>query len=110
MFQMVGLVNEYATMDPGRFEVTGNEANVHVFKVPSLRNVAETAPYFSEGNVTTLAEAVRTMAWVQLGRALGRAQVADIVTFLGSLTGTLDPALSAPPPPPDGPPGSPDAS
>lgn len=97
MFQKVGLVHKYETADAGRFEVTGNEAHRLFFKVPSLRNVAETAPYFSDGSIVTLSEAVRTMGWVQLGEALSDEQVADIVVFLGSLTGTLDRELSARP-------------
>jgi cytochrome c peroxidase len=58
-----------------------------VFKVPSLRNVAMTPPYFHDGSVRSLPEAVRIMAKVQLGRALSDQDTADIVAFLGSLTG-----------------------
>jgi cytochrome c peroxidase len=60
-----------------------------VFKVPSLRNVARTAPYFHDGSVATLAEAVRIMARLQLGKSLADEEVRDIVTFLNSLTGEL---------------------
>jgi cytochrome c peroxidase len=57
--------------------------------VPTLRNVAMTAPYFHDGSVATLPEAVRVMAKVQLGRELTDQQVKDIVSFLDSLTGAL---------------------
>ena len=63
----------------------------------TLRNVAETGPWFHDGHATTLEEAVRTMAAVQLGRDLDAAQVQRIVAFLRSMTGTL-PAYAALPP------------
>jgi len=72
---------------PGRFLVTGNEADRYVFRVPSLRNVAVTAPYFHDGSAATLEEAVRRVARLQLGRTLPEAHVADLVAFLHSLTG-----------------------
>ncbi|GJD66455.1 cytochrome-c peroxidase [Methylobacterium frigidaeris] len=61
-----------------------------VLRVPSLRNVAVTAPYFDDGSVATLPEAVRMMARAQLGREMTPAQVAAIVAFLGTLTGSYD--------------------
>lgn len=73
--------------DLGRFAVTGNAADRHVFRVPSLRNVAVTGPYFHDGRTTSLAEAVDLMARSQLGRALPPEDVQSIVTFLGTLTG-----------------------
>ena len=73
--------------DLGRFTVTGEEADRHVFRVPSLRNVAVTAPYFHDGRTTSLAEAVETMARIQLGRELPTQDVRSIVAFLESLTG-----------------------
>jgi cytochrome c peroxidase len=87
MYQKLGLVKEYDTKDMGRFEVTKNEADKKMFKVPSLRNVAKTGPYFHDGSVKTLNEAVSLMAEYQLGKQLSKEQVASIVTFLGSLTG-----------------------
>ena len=95
MFQKFGLVEEYwkATGSPepdkGRFDVTKDPADLYVFKVPSLRNVAMTPPYFHDGSVATLPEAVRVMARVQLGRTLTDEQINRIVTFLESLTGKL---------------------
>ena len=76
-------------IDKGRFDVTKSEADLYVFKVPSLRNVAVTAPYFHDGSVATLADAVRIMARLQLAAALGDAETSDIVAFLESLTGKL---------------------
>jgi cytochrome c peroxidase len=58
-----------------------------VFRVPSLRNVSLTAPYFHDGRATTLEEAVDTMARVQLGRTLTPEEVSLIVQFLHTLTG-----------------------
>ena len=95
MYQKFGVVEDYwkATgtkdIDKGRVEVTKNPADTYVFKVPILRNVAMTPPYFHDGSVATLSQAVRIMARVQLGKQLDDEQVSSIVAFLGSLTGTL---------------------
>ncbi len=75
------------TADEGRFEATKKEADKHMWRVPTLRNVALTAPYFHNGAVKTLDEAVRVMAKAQLSKDLTEQQVADIVAFLNSLTG-----------------------
>ena len=83
--------------DPGRFGVTHNESDRMVFKVPSLRNVARTAPYFHDGKVDTLDEAVSSMAQHQVGRQLNESEVKSITTWLGSLTGEI-PADAAEPP------------
>jgi cytochrome c peroxidase len=88
MYQKLGLVKEYDTKDLGRFEVTKSEADKKFFKVPSLRNVAKTGPYFHDGSIKTLDQAVSIMAEYQLGKQLTKEQVTSIVTFLGSLTGT----------------------
>ena len=90
MFQKLGLVKPYETADLGRQEVTGNEADKHVFKVPSLRNVDKTGPYFHDGSIATLDEAVKLMASHQLGKDLDNKQVGEIVAFLGSLTGEIN--------------------
>ena len=74
--------------DFGRFTLTGKESDRHVFRVPSLRNVAVTAPYFHDGSAASLAEAVETMARSQLGRELSREDIDLIVRFLETLTGT----------------------
>jgi cytochrome c peroxidase len=73
--------------DKGRFESTGKEADKHMWKVPTLRNIALTAPYFHNGKVNTLEEAVRVMGSAQLNQDLSDQQVADIAAFLRSLTG-----------------------
>ena len=73
--------------DLGRFTITGNPADRHVFRVPSLRNVAITAPYFHDGRTSSLAEAVEIMAQSQLGRPMPSDDVQSIVKFLATLTG-----------------------
>lgn len=102
MMQKFGLTRDYwletgaATPDVGRFAVTKKEEDRYVFRVPMLRNVAKTAPYFHDGSVETLDRAVRVMGATQLGRTLDDATVASIVAFLESLTGDV-PAHYAPP-------------
>ena len=73
--------------DKGRQQVTGNAADTNLFRTPTLRNITDTAPYFHNGSVNDLAEAVRVMARTQLNRDLPDADVADITAFLGALTG-----------------------
>lgn len=73
--------------DEGRFNVTHNPADKQMFKVPTWRNVALTAPYFNYGTVGSLPEAVRVMAACQLNTTLSDKDVHDIVAFLNSLTG-----------------------
>ncbi len=75
------------TEDAGRFVATKNEADRGMWRVPTWRNVALTAPYFHNGSVATLDEAVRVMAKTQLGKTLTEKEVTDIVAFLNSLTG-----------------------
>jgi cytochrome c peroxidase len=82
--------------DAGRFAITKKEEDRYVFRVPMLRNVAKTAPYFHDGSVDRLDRAVSIMAVVQLGRTLDDATVGSIVSFLESLTGDV-PAHYAPP-------------
>jgi cytochrome c peroxidase len=83
----VGLTTSGEDPDPGRARVTGLKRDRGVFRVPSLRNVAQTAPYFHDGRAATLEEAVDTMARVQLGRTLAREEIGLIVQFLHTLTG-----------------------
>src|SRR5262249_4235654 len=73
--------------DLGRFAITGVESDRHVFRVPSLRNVAVTAPYFHDGSVFSLLEAVDIMARAQLGRDLPALDIYYIAKFLRTLTG-----------------------
>ena len=87
MYQKVGLVKPYANQhDQGRFAVTKNAADKMVFKVPMLRDIARTAPYFHDGKVKTLEEAVSLMGELQLGKKLSKQEVSDITAFLNSLT------------------------
>jgi cytochrome c peroxidase len=73
--------------DLGLAEVTKKSDDEHKFKVPTLRNIALTAPYFHNGTVKTLDEAVTVMAKLQLDKELSKEEVADIVAFLNALTG-----------------------
>ncbi len=94
-FKKFGVVEDYwkATgsqePDKGRAVDTKKVEDEYLFKVPTLRNVAMTGPYFHDGSVTSLEAAVRIMARVQLGAAPGDREVQDIVAFLGGLTGPL---------------------
>jgi cytochrome c peroxidase len=76
--------------------------DLYVFRVPSLRNVSMTAPYFHDGSVPTLPEAVKVMGRVQLGITLSDADTGDTVAFLESLTGTLPMNFAAAPTLPSG--------
>ncbi len=88
--------------DTGRMKVTKDEVDRLVFKVPSLRNIEKTAPYFHDGSVATLDQAIQLMGRHQLGKELSEADVTSIATFLKSLTGDL-PTIAKPELPPSGP-------
>lgn len=89
-YAIVGEVRPWPTsLDSGRYQITGRMEDLFVFKVPSLRNVAMTAPYFHDGSVRELPDAVRMMANHQLGITLTPIQVERIVAYLNSLTGTV---------------------
>jgi len=90
------LVTGSKKVDQGRFAITKKEEDRYVFRVPMLRNVAKTAPYFHDGSVDRLDSAVRVMAYVQLGRELEDTSVAEIVSFLEALSGEV-PSNYAPP-------------
>jgi len=80
--------NKYKLSDDiGRKEVTGKNEDAHMFRVPTLRNITDTAPYFHNGTVNDLHEAVRVMAATQLNQTLSKQEVSNIVAFLQSLTG-----------------------
>lgn len=93
MFQYFGIMADYfkdrpsTRADMGRFNVTGLEADRHVFKVPGLRNVALTAPYFHDGSANTLEKAVHIMGQYQLGMELSNEDTHYITAFLRTLTG-----------------------
>lgn len=96
MYQRFGIVEDYfankqqlSKGDLGLFAATGRPEDRHVFRVPSLRNVALTAPYFHDGSAATLAQAIQVMARYQLGRSLSKDQTEDLVAFLQTLTGVI---------------------
>lgn len=98
MFERFGVMRDYfadretqeTAADLGRYGVTKKEEDRRVFRVPSLRNVALTAPYFHDGSAVTLADAITTMGRYQLGRELTTDDVAEINAFLHTLTGELE--------------------
>jgi cytochrome c peroxidase len=103
LYQKFGIFDQYwkytksESVDEGRYVVTKNEADKYVFKVSPLRNVEMTAPYFHDGSVDSLADAVMIMGKIQLGKDLSKKQVDDIVAFLDSLTGKIpDDVMSVP--------------
>ena len=97
MFQTMGKMADYfgdrgniTESDMGRFNVTKDDRDKYKFKVPGLRNVALTPPYFHDGNAATLEEAIQTMAKYQLGAAFTDEEVGLIIEFLKSLNGEYD--------------------
>ena len=90
MFQKLGLVKPWPTDDPGQGGVEGFEAMKGFFKVPSLRNITETAPYLHDGSIASLEEIVKKMAEHQQGLTLTDEETASIITFLKSLKGEID--------------------
>ncbi len=108
-FHKIGMVEEYTTENPseGRKGVTGKEADRRMFKVPNLRNIELTYPYFHDGGAATLSQAVETMGRVQLGKKFTDEENAKIVAFLKTLTGEqpsftlpiLSPSSDKTPPP-----------
>lgn len=96
MYQKFGLIKgpywdytDSEKIDNGRADVTGNEGEKYFFKVPSLRNIAKTAPYFHDGSVATLERAVKIMGITQLDKELSNKEVESIVAFLKTLTGDI---------------------
>lgn len=100
-FRKMGIVEPYRTDNPaeGRAAVTGDDADRFNFKVPTLRNVELTYPYFHDGAADTMAEAVDVMGRVQLGRRYSAGETAKIVAFMKTLTGD-QPAFALPQLPP----------
>lgn len=105
MYQKFGLAKPYSNLaDEGRFAITKKPEDKHVFKVPSLRNITRTYPYFHDGSVWDLGEAVKIMGRTQLGIDLSNQEAGDLVAFLDTLTGRLTPRiLTLPVLPPSGP-------
>jgi cytochrome c peroxidase len=103
MYQKFGLAGNYwdftksEKVDNGRFLVTKNESDKFIFKVPSLRNVEKTHPFFHDGSVTDLEDAVKIIAKLQLNKDLTPQEVQEIVTFLKTLTGKVPDDLAKEP-------------
>jgi cytochrome c peroxidase len=95
MFMKFGLSVNYweltksTVIDSGKYVVTKNPADMFVFKVPSLRNIEKTFPYFHDGSVADLKDAIQIMAKTTLNKELSTEEVESINTFLKSLTGTV---------------------
>jgi cytochrome c peroxidase len=98
MFQKVGVMIPWPNqVDRGRGEISHNSADEMTFKVPSLRNVVKTAPYFHDGSVESLNTAIQMMGRHQLGVSLTDVEAAAIAAWMNSLTGTVpDAYVSAP--------------
>ncbi|MBS1528760.1 MAG: cytochrome-c peroxidase [Bacteroidetes bacterium] len=99
--QKFGLVTDYRsyilnpTQDEGKKQLTQKEQDKDVFKVPSLRNVAKTYPYFHNGTIANLDTAVKIMARVQVNKRLSDLETKQIIAFLNSLSGAIDPAAAS---------------
>ncbi|MDX8403406.1 MAG: cytochrome-c peroxidase [Mariprofundaceae bacterium] len=94
IYQIFGVMGDYfkdrgnlTKVDDGRYNVTGNEEDRHVFKVPSLRMVTLTAPYFHDGSKEELEDAIKVMAKYQLGRKIADEDIKMIIQFLHTLPG-----------------------
>ena len=96
-YQKLGVKKEFETEDMGRFEVTGKESDKKKFKVPSLRNITQTGPYFHDGSVESLHQGVAVMAEYQLDKELTPDEMSKLEAFLSSLTGEIDPAYTKEP-------------
>ncbi len=96
-FQKMGIVEPYEAKSPaeGLVAVTGKDADRFKFKVPTLRNVEMTYPYFHDGEAETLTEAVDVMGRLQLGKKFSDKETAQMVAFLKTLTGD-QPAFQLP--------------
>jgi cytochrome c peroxidase len=98
MFERVGVVEPWPNQqDPGRLGVTRSLADRMVFKVPSLKNVAMTAPYFHDGSAATLEVAIQMMGRHQLGMELSESEVTAIAAWMRAMTGAIDRSYVEPP-------------
>ena len=88
-YNKFGIYKDANSTELGRYNITKREEDKYVFKVPSLRNVALTAPYMHDGRAKTLTDAVEIMTEHQLGRYMNDEEIKEIVAFLKSLTGTI---------------------
>ncbi len=99
LYQKAGLVEPWPNQeDQGRFALTNKEADKMMFKVPSLRNIEKTGPYFHDSSASSLEQAIAKMGKHQLGKELSDQQVKSIGAFLKTLTGELPMEYIAPRP------------
>ncbi len=96
LMQKIGVVEDFNTNDLGMYNISKNKSDKFYFKVPSLRNVELTAPYFHDGNTKTLKDAVHLMTIHQIGYLLKDDEIDNIVKFLKSLTGELPTSIKDP--------------
>ena len=91
MFQKFGIFadNNNSHKNLGRFNVTKDEHDKYYFKVPTLRNIENTAPYFHDGSAATLKDAIKIMGYYQLGQKLSKEEIKKLTAFLHTLTGEL---------------------
>ena len=89
MYSKFGVFRDTKSSSLGRYNVTHKERDKYLFKVPTLRNIAQTAPYFHDGRTYSLKEAVLIMTQYQLGRKISDEEVDKIVAFLHSLSGSV---------------------
>lgn len=90
LYSKFGMIIDVTSKHLGKYNITKNEMDKYYFKVPSLRNISLTSPYFHDGRHETLKEAVETMALVQLGRPITDLEIEKIVAFLKTLNGELE--------------------
>lgn len=99
MYQKFGIYGDYwketksKKVDNGRFDITKKEDDKYVFKVPSLRNIEKTYPYFHDGSVADLKDAVKIMGKLESNKELSDKEADDIITFLKTLTGSVNKSL-----------------
>ena len=89
LYNKFGIMRDTKSKNLGRYNVTKRERDKYFFKVPSLRNVALTAPYFHDGRHNSLRDAVKEMAFYQLGRPISESEISKIIAFLKSLNGEI---------------------
>ena len=89
LIQKIGIMDKFKSKDFGLYHLTNKEEDKHYFKVPSLRNIELTAPYFHNGQVKTLKDAVENMIMLQIGYVLKENEINNIVKFLKTLNGDI---------------------
>ncbi len=89
LYNKFGVMESTKSADLGRYNITKKERDKYFFKVPSLRNVAKTSPYFHDGRAASLEDAVKIMARYQLGRPVNDDEIKKIIAFLTSLNGEI---------------------